>query len=271
MTDASLEKQYNNRKAVPEFPEYLADWNNRSYVYRENANCVLDVSYGKSGRETLDIFFCDKPDAPLHIFIHGGYWQALSKDTFSFMAEAFNARGENAVILNYDLCPQVSVGAISRQIISAINWLFSGKAPDALNTSHLQITGHSAGGHLAAELLTVQDFSPAVRNLPFERVTSLSGLFDLEPLIETTVNDALKMTREEARRFSPVHRQPANPGPVEFKLIVGALESEEYLRQSELLEQTWAKSGLSIERITAPDTHHFSILDSFIKDYYRPL
>ena len=105
MIDIDFEKQYNNRKAVPDFANYLKDWEARSKHFRNKGNALLDVSYGESERETLDIFFCEKPDAALHIFIHGGYWQALDKDSFSFMAEAFGARGENSIVLNYDLCP----------------------------------------------------------------------------------------------------------------------------------------------------------------------
>ena len=153
----------------------------------------------------------------------------------------------------------------------AINWLFSDHAPTSINKNRIQITGHSAGGHLVAELLTVSDFSSDVPNKPFLRATSLSGLFDLEPLIKTTVNDALGLDEDSARLFSPIHKKPANPELVELDLIVGSLESEGYHQQSASLAQHWLESGLRIEKMIAPGIHHFSVLDSFIGDYYRPI
>ncbi len=271
MIDAYLEKQYNNRKAVPEFEEYLNDWAIRSKRYRAKNNATLDIPYGNSDREILDIFFCGKPDAPLHIFIHGGYWQALDKNSFSFMAEAFNAKGENAVILNYDLCPQVSVGDIVNQIKNAINWLFSNEAPASLKTQSIQITGHSAGGHLVAELLSASDYPATVPPTPFRRVTSLSGLFDLDPLIKTSINNALNLDPDQAKRFSPIYKQPTNTERVDLMLVVGSLESEHYHQQSKSLEQKWTESDLNIEQLIAQGTHHFSVLDHFLNELYQPL
>ena len=122
--DPYLEQQYNNRARVVDHPRYLQSWRQRSEAFRTRAqHAVLDLAYGERPREVLDLFPAVPANAPVHVFIHGGYWQALDKNSFSYLAEMINANGETAVIVNYDLCPEVGIEQIILQTAQALSWV----------------------------------------------------------------------------------------------------------------------------------------------------
>lgn len=266
-----LEQQYNNRLAVPNFASYLSTWAQRSESYRDRSQGYLNLSYGESDREVLDIFPANAESAPIHIFLHGGYWQALSKDSFSFIAERINQQGECAIIVNYGLCPAVSVAEIIVQIQKATRWIIANAASYGGDTNHIQITGHSAGAHLLAKLMTTNWTEQGIIQLPFQRLNALSGLYDLQPLVPTSINQALQLTPQTSKQVSPLfdgffHQLDS----VELNLFVGDLESNEYKKQSTQLIEKWGKE-ISMEYQSIPDTHHFSILDRFYYGFYKPL
>jgi arylformamidase len=268
--DSYLEQQYNNRLAVPDCADFLADWTQRSANYREKSKGHLNLSYGRSEREILDIFPATSDSAPIHIFLHGGYWQALNKDSFSFIAEHINQQDECAIIVNYGLCPWVTVAEIISQIQKATRWILSnGEAYG--DTKRIQITGHSAGAHLLAKLVTTSWTEQGLEYAPFQRLNALSGLYDLQPLVMTSINQDLQLNPNTSKLVSPLfdtfrHRS----GSIELNLLVGNLESDEYKKQSSQLKKAWG-SNLKVRYKTIPDTHHFSILDRFYSDYYCPL
>lgn len=269
--DTVLEQQYNNRAAVKDHVKYLNGWIKCSESYRSRVDAQLDVDYGLDPRQHLDIFPANKSNAAVHVFIHGGYWQALNKDSFSFMAEAFNCSGECAVILNYDLCPAVSIEKIITQIQQAMSWVVSNIHQYGGDPDCIQVTGHSAGGHLLAELLVTDWSKFGLKNQPFKQLNALSGLFDLQPLVHTTVNQALSMTEEVAYQNSPLFKTLWNPlREIRLNLFVGELESREYKNQSIELNETWSDE-LTVHLQEIPACHHFSILDDFLSDYYQPL
>ncbi len=187
------------------------------------------------------------------------------------MAEAFNRRGETAIILNYDLCSDVNIGVIVAQIQKAVIWLFGEQAPCSLNTSNIQISGHSAGGHLIAAMLTTNWRSLGLTPFPFEQATSLSGLFDLQPLIPTTINTALGLNEKQAKQWSQIGKTPLLQQSVGLKLIVGELESDSYKQQSNALAEHWAKYRLDIESVIATSLNHFSLLQHYLEHNYIPL
>ena len=274
--DPYLEQQYNNRAAVPEHPRYLQSWAERSHAYREQADGWLDLAYGDSAREILDIFPAPAASSPVHVYLHGGYWQALNKDSFSFVAQHFNRGGECAVIVNYDLCPQVTLAQIIDQSRKAVRWILQHIADYGGDAGRIQVTGHSAGGHLLAALLT-HDWSDCsvadepLQHPPFQRLNALSGLFQLRPLLGTSINHALALDADSAEECSPLDHRLWQPlKAIELNLLVGELESDEYKRQSRELQQAWqSRMALSYQQI--PGTHHFSIVDAFVEDYYRSL
>ena len=267
LPDAYLESQYNNRQAVPNFADYLTDWAQRSANYREKTQVQYNLSYGESERELLDIFPAATVKAPMHIFLHGGYWQALSKDSFSFIAEHINQQGECAIIVNYGLCPSVTVAEIISQIQKATRWILS-NGTEFGDSSRMQITGHSAGAHLLAKLVTTNWTEAGFSHPPFQRLNALSGLYDLQPLVSTSINQALQLTSLTAKQASPLFDSfELQSSPIELNLLVGELESDEYKKQSVQLLETW-RGKLKAQYQAIPDTHHFSILDRFFTDYY---
>lgn len=269
--DPYLEAQYNNRLAVPGFADYLADWSQRSANYREKTKGHLNLGYGESEREILDIFPATTALAPIHIFLHGGYWQALSKDSFSFIAEHINQQGECAIIVNYDLCPSVTVAEVISQIQKATQWILSNGVEFGGDTQRIQITGHSAGAHLLAKLVTTNWAEEGFAQFPFQRLNGLSGLYDLQPLVPTSINEALQLTLQTAKHMSPLFDDFLHKSNwVELNLLVGELESDEYKKQSKKLVEAWG-SNLKMPYQTILDTHHFSILDRFYSDFYTPL
>ena len=269
--DPYLEQQYNNRAAVPDFVDYLNSWKQRSADFRVQAMAYLNVSYGASPRQCVDIFPAGKNSkAPVHIFIHGGYWQSLDKDSFSYLAQTCNEQGECAVIVNYDLCPDATISDITLQIKQLMLWVLNNVHIYGGDPEQIQVTGHSAGAHLLASLLTTDWSELELDKYPFQRLNALSGLYDLRPLIATSINQALGLNQQAARQNSPLFNALWKfDKSLNLNLLVGELESQEYKQQSTLLAEVWEES-LNVQLVEAPQVHHFSILDYFLTSYLVP-
>jgi len=252
-----LEAEYNNRARVPEHPAIIAGWKTAAEAFlAARPHAEIALRYGPSPRQTLDIFWPDESrDAPLALFIHGGYWQALDPSYFSHLAKAANANGIAFALCGYDLCPQVSLASIVEQVRAAALDLWRRyRRP-------LVASGHSAGGHLTACLLTT-DWKRYSLHAPENLVASglsISGLFDLVPLIATSVNQALKLDEAEALRLSPLH-WPLEGRPV-LDAWVGSAESAEYLRQSRAVVQAWQARGAETRYRELPGANHFTALE----------
>ena len=251
------EKEYDNRARVPEHPGIIAKWRSHAEAFRStHKDAELGISYGPGPRAILDIFWpAASRDAPLALFIHGGYWQALDRSHFSHLAKAANANGIALALCGYDLCPQVTLADIVEQVRAAA--LSLGKR----YRRKLVATGHSAGGHLTACLLAT-DWKKYDASAPDDLVPSglsISGLFDLTPLVPTTVNKALKLDLTEASRLSPLH-WPL-PGKRVLDAWVGAEESAEYLRQSCTVTDAWKKEGADTAYRELAAANHFTVLD----------
>ena len=252
---SDYETQYNNRARVPEHPGIIAGWHADAAAYRETAPAELGVSYGESERQRYDLFKPQEASAEaIALFIHGGYWQALDRSYFSHMARGLTARGVPVAVVGYDLCPQVELGHIvwELQQAGAALWRRFGRP--------IVATGHSAGGHLAACLLAT-DWKNVDEDLPDRLVTAaygISGLYNLKPLTETSVNAALKLTHEGAERESPFF-WPA-PSGLTLDAVVGAQESEEYLKQSRRIVDVWGLSGVRTRYEEIPGANHFTVI-----------
>ena len=270
--DPYLNQQYDNRAAVSDFADYLASWAERSESYRlSQSDKALDVRYAESERACLDLFPAAKHNAPVHVFIHGGYWKALSKDSFSFVAETLNNAGETAVIINYALCPAVGIADIIGQIRLAMRWVHVNLSAYGADVTRCQVTGHSAGGHLLACLLT-DDWSDLNRDCPpVQQLNALSGLFDLRRLVATGVNDVLGLTDDNAPGLSPLlQTMSCQDKNLHLNLRVGSLESNEYQQQSHWLADAWS-GAVTVDYQLFEGIHHFSIVDYFVQHDYRPL
>ena len=254
-----LDTQYNNRARIPESAQILERWARASVLAREKATVLLDVPYGSGDKETLDVFPTTRANAPVLVFIHGGYWRALDKSDASFVAPSFVQAGALVVVPNYALCPAVSVEHITLQMVRSLAWVYRNAHLHGGDPQHIVVAGHSAGGQLAAMMLSCH--WPAVgADLPARLVHSalaISGVFDLEPLRHTPfLKDDLKLTPASVRRLS-LARFPRPKGTL--YATVGADESEEFLRQNELIREAWGAQVVPVcEAI--PRTNHMNVL-----------
>jgi arylformamidase len=259
-----LDAQYNNRARVPDHAEVFARWVQASALSRrESPAAKLDLRYGDGASETLDLFPAPQPGAPVLMFIHGGYWRSLDKADFSFVAPAFNAAGATVVVPNYALCPAVTIEDICRQMVLAVEWTWRHAAEFGADAQRLVIAGHSAGGHLAAMLLccrwkqVADDLAPQIVG----GALSISGLYDLEPLRHAPFLQAdLRLTPASVARLSPAFF-PRPKG--RLYTTVGALESDEFLRQNQLIRDVWGPTAVPVCE-TIPGRNHFDVLDSLV-------
>lgn len=263
-----LERQYNNRANVPDHPTVMARWDESSRLARSKMTCELDLPYGTSTAETLDVFPAARPDSPVLVFIHGGWWRSLDKRDFSFVAPAFVQAGAAVVVPNYGLCPSVSVSTIALQMVRALVWTFRNIARYGGDPQRIVVAGHSAGGHLAAMMVSC-DWPSQGTDLPADMVKaglSISGLFDLAPIAQIGfLKDDLRLTDEEVERLSPV-RFPAPASPL--IAAVGADETPEFHRHNQLLREAWGPVAVpTIEEV--PATNHFTVVHALVDPEQR--
>lgn len=258
---AWLEAQYNNRARVPDAPQHLERWAHASRVVREGTPAArLDVAYGDGPTDTLDVFPAAAPGAPLLVFIHGGYWRALDKSDFSFIAPSFTADGATVVVPNYALAPAVTLEQIALQCAQAVAWVWRHAAELGGDPSRIAVAGHSAGGHLAAMLLSCRwkdlgdDLPPAL----LSGALSISGLYDLEPLRHTPfLKEDLRLTPASVARLSPAFFRRPRHGVL--YTVCGGDESEEFIRQNRLIRDQWGPTAVPVcETVAGAD--HFSVL-----------
>lgn len=245
------EVEYNNRARVPENPAIIAGWLRDAAAYRETHPAKV-IAYGHGERNRMDLFSGDGA-GPIVVFIHGGYWQALDGSSFSHLAAGLNAHGIDVAVPSYDLCPAVSIADIIDEMRAAMRALAKHGRP-------LVVSGHSAGGHLAACMLAT-DWRARDASLPADLVAAayaISGLFDLRPLVETSINTALKLDDASATAASPLFWPPPSRGTLDA--VVGGDESAEYLRQSRTIVDTWGAEGIAAQFATIPGANHFTAI-----------
>jgi arylformamidase len=256
----TLSQLYNNRELVPEHPQFMARWSESSARARARMTCYLDRAYGEQPGETIDLFPARKGDGSCLMFIHGGYWRALDKKDFSFLAPALVDAGVSLAVVNYDLCPRVSMEEIVRQMLRASRWLWLNAEEYGMDQDRLYVAGHSAGGHLTAMLMCAvwPAFDRALPKDLWKGGLAISGVYDLRPLLEVEwLNGDLKLDPASALKLSPAFLPPATRAPV--MTCVGGDESSEFRRQNALLGSRWR--GAFAGEIPAPGKHHFSVVD----------
>lgn len=254
----NYEAEYDNRARVPEHPAILGRMAEDAKNYRaaavEKKQAELDVSYGSSPRQIIDIFYSRAgANAPVAVFIHGGYWRALQPSAFSQVAKGLNANGITVALIGYDLCPQVSIANIVDEIRQGCLFLWK------RFNKRLLVHGHSAGGHLAAVAIATDWQSLGAPADLVPAAMGISGLYDLAPMIATSMNVDFKLDEAEARRLSPLF-WPAPKGKV-FDTVVGSAESDEFLRQSRTLCDSWGKAGVAMRYDAPAGANHFTVIE----------
>jgi len=256
MPEINYEKEYDNRARVPEHPQIFARWATDAESYRASLSGpqVERVNYGPTTREVIHLFDA-RPDAPLAVFIHGGWWRNFDPSLFSHFAIGLNAHQIGVALPGYNLCPQVGIADIIDEMRRALLALWR------RYHTRMLVLGHSAGGHLTAALLAT-DWSSLDPTAPIDLVPAgyaISGVFDLMPLLYVSMNQDFRLDEEGARKNSPVS-WPAPRGLV-LDAVVGARESNEFLRQSRLIADVWGKAGVATRYEEISEANHFTVLD----------
>jgi arylformamidase len=268
-----LERMYNNRARVPAHAEHFARWARDSAAARAGSPCQLDLAYGDEPGETLDIFPAKGKDAPVLVFIHGGYWRSLDKADHSFVAPALTAAGACVVVPNYALCPAVTIPQITMQMVHALAWVWRHIAAHGGDPRRITVVGHSAGAHLAAMLMAC-DWAQAGQQLGLKLPARLvknalliSGLYELESVRRTpSLQEVLRLTPADALRASPAWL----PAPARGTLatVVGAEESEEFIRHNKLIRSAWGPRKVPVCE-SLPGLQHFSIVEALAQPGHR--
>lgn len=244
-----LEFHYNPRVAVPEAPALLEACAARGAAARA-AHPPASLRYGPHPRETIDLVVPASARATL-VFIHGGYWRALSKEHFSWIAPPWAAAGVATANVEYPLCPEVTVADIAAATRRALATLLEAPARPA---GPVVVAGHSAGGYLAAELLTGHWPAPP----PLAGVLAISGVFDPAPLLATSINADIRLDAAAAAALNLLTRAPSVAAPL--ALSVGGDEPAGFQAQTEALARAWA--GLAPARPALPGRNHFTAVDA---------
>lgn len=252
--DPVLEREYNLRIRHPErtavYERFAAD----SAVLRRESPGFAALRYGESPNSVIDFFAAGGGGPrPLFVFLHGGYWRALDRGIFSFLARPWNARGVSVALPGYDLAPAVTVRQIAAQTRRAIEWLIERRDELAIDTTRIVIGGHSAGAHLGALAVNALE---TCRPLG---LVGVSGVYDLLPLLRTTVNHDVHLDAAEARVLSPLWLEPR--GGARHLCAVGGAETDGFRDQSRRYAATLREKGVAAEYLEAPARTHFDILD----------
>lgn len=248
-----LEAQYNNRARVPEHADIIADWQRRAQKYRASAGGECDLAYGPDERQRCDVFRTrDDSGEAMAVFIHGGYWQALDKSYFSHMAQGLEVHGISMAVPSYRLCPAVRVSDIVDDMRQLCAWLWR------RHKRHLAVCGHSAGGHLAAAMVATDWSRYEAPNDLVVAGLGISGIYDLRPLIPTTINAALKLDEAAASAASPLNWHA--PAGRRFEAWFGGDESAEFRRQSDTLAACWSGTGVAAKSVALDGHNHFTVI-----------
>ncbi len=260
MNADELEYQYELRSKEPDFDAVVARWLRRSAALRASRDVAIDLAYGSGDRDRLDLFRA-AAGGPLLVYIHGGYWQRGDKDMYSFVAESFLDAGVNVAMINYTLTPACRIGDIAPQVRRCIAWLWRNADDLGFDRERLSVMGHSAGGHLTAMMMAT-DWPALDSALPHDLIRAalpISGIFELEPLVHTSINAGPGMDVAEARRESPLFMEICGNAP--HLVIAGGAETPEFTRQSDAYCDRFRTERRTMERYDVPGENHFGELE----------
>lgn len=261
-TQAQIDAQYDVEQSVPDFMVYARHYTDESRLARHRLRCELDVPYGPTRDETLDIFAATQPNAPVFVFIHGGYWRMLSSKEFSCTALGLNALGITTVVVNYALAPKVTIDEITRQVRSAVAWVLRRIDRHGGDPARVIVGGHSAGAHLTAMCLQTEWAEEyGFAQDPLLAAVLVSGLYDLQPLRFSLMQPMIQLDDGVIRRNSPMFSVRACPTPA--LIAWGEREPDEFRRQSDDFREAWATVGNRSKRMPLEEANHFTAIYGF--------
>ena len=256
-----MERHFNPRAAVADFDTFLAARIRDSAAFRARTRCFANLAYGTGSREVLDIFPADEADAPVMIYTHGGYWRAMSKEDMSIFAEPLLAAGATVVMLEYELCPKVTLTDIVQQIRAGIAWSWRHVAEYGGDPSRLFLSGSSAGGHLVGMALAHNwKNAEGIPNDFIKGAVAITGVMDTYPVLHIAANEQIRLTPATARENNPMLHPPIVPAPL--IVAVGADESSGWRQMSRDYYEMCRARGVNCEFHEIPGTHHLSITET---------
>lgn len=256
MEPTDAQHQYVSGQMRESFGPLLASYEQLNAQALAQGGWTLDLPYGDHERERLDLRPATSPRGTL-LYLHAGYWQSRDKSQFRFLAPGFNALGWDMVLANYPLCPQVTVARIVESAVQALRQLAHHQSRQGRH-GPVVLCGHSAGAHLAVELALRRAAARLDMPLKLVGVVAISGVFDLQPLQQTTLNDKLQLDAAQAQACSPSRRPLPGAGPALF--LVGESETPAFHAQSQDMARAWQAQGNPGHCETVAGADHFSIL-----------
>lgn len=253
MDGETLEREYSPSSMIGgDYMPFINRYISESQAAREKLDIIPDLKYGPDPAHVLDFFPTDQKGAPLHVFIHGGYWQELSQKESASMAPGIVAAGSAFATLNYRLAPTAPLAKIVEDVHRALHWLAGQAEALGFDRHRVTLSGHSAGAHLAAMMMSRS------HEITIERLLLISGVFDLTPIPDTSVNDALKLDRADVPALSPMMLQPTLRPQVD--IIVAERDTAEFRRQSREYQQHLLGMGMDASCRVLSGLNHFDII-----------
>ena len=255
----SFDEPFDLRARHPDFQEYFDRNNELSAEAVEALPCQLDIPYGNHPLQAVDYFPASQGHSPIVVFIHGGYWRALDKSAYRFIARPFHQAGCATCQVNYRLAPEVGLEEIVNDVIAALQSIENHATAINGNPRALYLSGHSAGGHLAliAAMRLQQANDPLLSSI--KGILSVSGLFDLDPIRQSFLNEDLQLDPATVAKFSPILNETFQTDiPMDF--AVGASETEAFITQSRDINERMLANGNRSQFTLLPDLNHFNIV-----------
>lgn len=264
LSDEDHEFHYNPQRAFPDFGKHreLRAPANREALSRLPS--VLDLAYGENPSRRLDIFPARREDgspAPVHVFLHGGYWRAQDKANYAYIAGTLVPTGITTVIANYELCPGATLDGVVDSALAALEWTWRNIADHGGDASAISISGHSAGAHLCAEALAADWTARGIDPDFIRAAVMISGIYDPAPAARTSVNAQLRLDAEIADRHDMERRPPRANCPV--SLFVGGREPWHWIEQTFRYSHHLRRHGLDPAVEVLPGYGHFDIIDQY--------
>ncbi|WP_282120892.1 alpha/beta hydrolase [Ruegeria atlantica] len=254
-----LEREYAPSSMIGgDLTPYLDSYTALSAQHRARMDVKENVAYGDSPAQVLDFFPAKGAGAPLHVFVHGGYWQALSQRESAMMAPALIEAEQSFATLNYTLAPDARLDQMVNECRDALLWLAENAFNLGFDPSRITLSGHSAGAHLVAMVMATSADALARAGLRVRDVILISGVYDLEPISLTSVNDPLQLTPVEVHDLSPILHLPP-PGP-RYHVTVAERDTPEFIRQSRDYAEALRKGGHSVSFDLQKGMQHFDII-----------
>lgn len=257
-----VEAQYNPRLAVVDYKTFLARRSDLNRIAQTGLRRFADLSYGPADRNTLDVYPASRPKAAVHVFLHGGFWRAQSKDDFALVATRLVPDGLTVVIPNYELCPYVSLGRTVDSALKAVLWVANRISEFGGDPERITLAGVSSGAHLCAAALATDWSQFGLGPNLVKGAVLVSGIFDPSPMLLTSISREIGLTPEMAREHNYEAKPPVANAPV--RLIVGGRETRLWIEQSVRYARHLVRHGVPADVVVSPADHHYSILEQYL-------